>query len=451
MHEKFRMMPSTKIIPVVDLNVNTENYRFEPVASQKEAIDRMVENQGDKLYNLAKDILENGLNPNDKVQIAISSHDKTKFNVLEGNRRVVSLKLLLNPELIDDPARSPLKNKFKKLHDDHKSKLIQEIECTVYDSPAEADKWIKLKHAGENEGVGTVTWTSQQIDRFNEKVENKSSIALQTIKILQNSTEVPHTIKARLSNLKTTNLDRLISDPDVRDFLGIELNNGIIQSHISEKEVVKGLTQVAEDLLDPNFNVKKIYTKQDRKDYLKGFNPKSKPNTSIQALKPWQAPTSVTGFKTATSKPYPAYRKVLIPKKCIIKISNSKVNKIYHELQKLDVTKFTNSAAVLLRVFVESSIDCYSTKHNLPTVQGRSFLKLKDKAKNVVADLQKKNLASKAVCKGILAALNNKDNVLGIDTMHAYVHNINFSPTPKDLTTAWDNVEEFVKKLWENT
>ena len=41
-----------KTIKLTSLFVNTENYRFEPLSSQKEAIDKMVEDQGDKLYSL---------------------------------------------------------------------------------------------------------------------------------------------------------------------------------------------------------------------------------------------------------------------------------------------------------------------------------------------------------------------------------------------------------------
>ena len=41
-----------RTIKLTSLFVNTENYRFEPLSSQKEAIDKMIEDQGDKLYSL---------------------------------------------------------------------------------------------------------------------------------------------------------------------------------------------------------------------------------------------------------------------------------------------------------------------------------------------------------------------------------------------------------------
>lgn len=50
-----------RTIKLTSLFVNTENYRFEPLSSQKEAIDKMIEDQGDKLYSLVDDIVTNGL------------------------------------------------------------------------------------------------------------------------------------------------------------------------------------------------------------------------------------------------------------------------------------------------------------------------------------------------------------------------------------------------------
>ncbi len=158
-------MAKTKLIKLTQLLVNTENYRFEPVASQKEAIDTMVENQGDKLYNLAKHIVVNGLNPNDSIQIINSNHEKNKYIVLEGNRRTVSLKILSNPDLLEGSKHSNLKRKFRKLHDAYELTIPKNVQCTVYDDPVEANKWIKIKHFGQNEGVGTVDWDGQQVQR----------------------------------------------------------------------------------------------------------------------------------------------------------------------------------------------------------------------------------------------------------------------------------------------
>lgn len=91
-----------RTIKLTSLFVNTENYRFEPLSSQKEAIDKMIEDQGDKLYSLVDDIVTNGLSPVDLI-IVTPNEDSNKYVVLEGNRRITSLKLLNNPTLIYNP------------------------------------------------------------------------------------------------------------------------------------------------------------------------------------------------------------------------------------------------------------------------------------------------------------------------------------------------------------
>jgi hypothetical protein len=443
-------MARTESIRLLDLLVNTENYRFDPVTGQKEAIDGMIESQGEKLYVLAEHILKNGLNPNDRVQIVPSSHDPTRFIVLEGNRRVIALKLVDNPDLIDNPKYASLKKRFRKLQA-ASTRLPNDIECTVYDDPTEADVWIKLKHTGQSNGIGTVEWSAQQVQRFEERVEGKSSNALQIINLLRNSSEVPDTVKNGLSSLKITNLDRLLDDPDVRSFLGIDINNGVLQSEIEEKEVVKGLTQIVKDLLGVDFTVKRIYTKDDRMDYLHNFPTAMRPGIK-KSVKPWlftkAGATGAQGKQSHMPKPNPKERKHLIPKSCVLKIDNPKLNAIYYELQRLDLHKFTNAGAVLLRVFIELSLDCYIDKHSPAKVTAGS--KLITKVTEVANHMEACTFADKQVCKGIRSAVGNKNDLLGIETWHAYVHNPRFSPTYQNLNITWDNMQIFIEKLWEN-
>ncbi len=448
-------MAQAENIKLGNLLINTENYRFEIATGQKEAIDSMIENQNDKLHSLVLDILVNGLSPVDLIQVTQSKEDKTKYIVLEGNRRITALKLLDNPNLIDNPKYLSLKKKFKKTHEENKTKIPKILDCTVFKTPAEADKWIKRKHAGQLDGVGTVDWNSQQIQRFEEKVEGKSSIALQAINLLKSHSSVPQSIKDNLLKLPITNFDRLLSDPDVREFLCLDNNNGVLQSDIDEIEVVKGLTQVAKDLLKPSFTVNDIYYKKDREIYINKF-PKDKiPSISKKASKPWTLtktsnPTSGTNYPKA--KPNPKDRNRLIPKTCSLKISNAKVNSIYHELQSIDIAKFTNAVAVLYRVFIELSVDTYIEEHGLVQTPSaaKSGVDFQQKINVVANHMDNKKFADAAICKGIKAAIKDKNDILGIDTWHAYVHNNRFAPKANNLSITWDNMQEFVIILWNN-
>lgn len=342
-----------------------------------------------------------------------------------------------------------LKKRFKKLHDEYKSTLIKEAECTVFDSPTDAEKWIKLKHAGQSDGVGTVDWNSQQVQRFEERVEGKSSIALQAIKALEKSPIVPSTLKKDLKNIKMTNLSRLLEDPSVRELIGIRIDNGIIISDVDEDEVFKGLMQIANDLLNPEFKVKDIYGKEDRNDYIQKIPKSNRPDTSKKAPRPWEliSPTATQSPKRRP-KPHPLERNKLIPRSCVLQISNPKVNAIYHEFQRLKIDDVTNAVAVLFRVFIELSMDCYIESNKVKTANINS--KLRHKIQEVSSHLEANKLADKYICTGIRKAVNETDGLLGVDTLNAYVHNPNFSPTRSNMITTWDNIQSFMEKVWEN-
>ena len=131
-----------------------------------------------------------------------------------------------------------------------------------------------------------------------------------------------------------------------------------------------------------------------------------------------------------------------------MKISTPKVNSIYYELQRIDITKFSNAVAVSFRVFIELSLDCYLEKNKVPKVTINSSLLTK--ITEVANHMESNNYADKYICKGIRSSANNKNDLLGIETWNAYVHNARFSPTAANLIITWDNIQTFIEKLWEN-
>lgn len=87
-------------LKISDLNINIGNPRFEPVSTQHEAIEIIIEDQKDKIVALVTDILEEGLNPSDLPIVTPDDTQEGKYVVLEGNRRMTALKILLEPNLI---------------------------------------------------------------------------------------------------------------------------------------------------------------------------------------------------------------------------------------------------------------------------------------------------------------------------------------------------------------
>ncbi|NFR37145.1 hypothetical protein FDF49_12875, partial [Clostridium sporogenes] len=258
----------TKVLPIGKLIVNPENFRFNPVENQEQAIVEMVIRQGDKLIVLIEDILKNGLNPTD---LCIVFPRENNYIVLEGNRRITSLKLISNPKILKN-IDNKLYTKLIKLLNRYPKKTDQNITCIIPNKESEADKWIKLKHTGENNGKGAVRWDNQAIARFNKRVTGKEQLSLQIINFVKNSSEFDKEIKKNIDKVSLTNIDRLISDPIVRETIGLKLKDKRLLRLYPNEELKKPLTKILNDLINKNIVVTDIYTKDDRIDYMSSFD-----------------------------------------------------------------------------------------------------------------------------------------------------------------------------------
>jgi hypothetical protein len=156
------------------LLVNPDNYRFETVKDQQEAMLIMLSSQNNKIISLAKHIAQHGLNPTKRL--VVKEVEGGKYVALEGNRRITALKLMTNPDELSGDY--PFKYVFEDLHAKYKDGLPTAVECVVYpeDQQDIADSWVLLEHTGENQGVGTVPWNSFQKQRFELRHRQKNQL-----------------------------------------------------------------------------------------------------------------------------------------------------------------------------------------------------------------------------------------------------------------------------------
>ena len=135
---------------------------------------------------------------------------------------------------------------------------------------------------------------------------------------------------------------------------------------------------------------------------------------------------------------------------------NAKLLEIYVELQTLKLASYPNAIAVLLRVFMEMSVDHYleargislSAAHPNPNKAGQTVFKtLAAKVKEAKADMIG-NGADKKDFLMIDKALSDPNDPLSTDLQHAYVHNRFFAPNQRDLVLAWDNAQPFFSRIW---
>lgn len=463
-------------IKISNLFLDLQNPRYEKQPSQNEALNTIAFEQKGKLLVLLKDILENGLNPSD---IPIVMPDPTKGNgyiVLEGNRRIAALKLFKKPGILTNTS---MRQKFSKLHDEYKNMPFKAVECLEVNSREEANLWIERKHEGEMNGAGTVRWDNVQKSRFLAYKTGKDSRAVQLIDFMKAASEDDKEFADNLQNVSATNLERFLGTPDVRSALGLEYDHGEYSSRLIWSEILKGLKAVVKRLSQDDFNVRAIYRKEDRMRFinaipldelpdksqkaetiwkLKDFSPTNQPVDStveedeINKEKPVDYTTSNADDTLQQEKP--TNRTSFIPESFTLSIPNERSNRIYSEMKQMSHIKMPNACAVMMRVFLELSVDCYLEEFHLLKNGAISASKdsrnLKQKTNDVINQLnQKKTYLDPAKAKGIRTEINNDKSVFGIDTMNAYVHNLSFNPIPETLMLSWDNIQPFLVALWK--
>jgi len=443
-------MPKHIVTPIKleKLLIDLQNPRYNHRTSQRDALSTIARDQGPKLYNLAEDIVDKGVNPSD-LPIVASADQEGFYVVLEGNRRVAVLKLLSSPSLLSSIGLAPgsLK-KYNALVDRAEGFLPTELQCVVL-SREDAKNWIMLKHTGENEGVGVVTWDGRARHRF-----RGSSPALQAIELVESSPLLDDETRAKLPKIAITNIERLLGTPEARHLLGVEVKNDKLTLSSPEGTALGRLAIVVSDVANRIVRVTDLDSKDQRVAYAQEVSTRPLP-------KPQKAKATATTKPTKPSRRtrVPAVRNSLIPRHLKIHILQPRINRIYAELQKLNAEHYVNSCAVLLRVFVELTIDDYAQRHHIslkvaPKPRGITKagpprdMTLREKLKTVSSNLESKGICSKEELKGVRALISNRDHVLSVDTLNAYVHNKEYSPTPTDLKTTWDNLQVFIDRLW---
>lgn len=445
-------------IPLANIRPDLRNPRHDLSSDQREAIHQMVDDQGDKLLRLAEHIVNNGLNPTELL-IVIPDPDETSkgggdiYIALEGNRRITALKLLEHPDLLPATVTPAVRKKYGTLSKEYAKTPIVSISCAVFSDRDSASRWIQLRHTGENQGVGVVSWGAKEKERFRAGLGSHSA-PLKVIDFMRERGGLPAGVKANLRKVSITNLERLLNDPDVRQTLGVEIKQGMVTAVLPEKEVTKGLRKVLSDLATEAINVNDIRTKTDRKRYLSRLTPTERPDTSrfvsswaIEAGTAGPVGSSVASKTGKRSTPLATSRTVLIPKSSVISISDSRVNAIYHELRKITVDTFPNAAAIMLRVFFELSVDHFIEAKGLATLVTRDD-NLSKKVTKVADHLEKNGGLTKHQLKPVRTALTHPNELFSIDTLHAFVHNRTYQPMAKELKTVWDRMQLFMEALW---
>ncbi|MBZ9713732.1 hypothetical protein [Deinococcus multiflagellatus] len=504
-----------------DILLDQKNPRLDDTSQrmgQAEVIRDIMSDEilGQQVYKLAQDIVQYGMDPTALLAVTKSADEAEKYIALEGNRRIVALKILTNPDLIVGVGKKSLEKRFRDLSKRFIDEPITEVRCIIFEDEEEADHWIKMRHTGQNDGAGLVEWNALSQGRYTAR-KGSAPPEVQVLDFVRDHGTLSAEAKENLSNFKITNLQRLLITKDVRDVIGLIQKERVLYTRFPEEEIIKPLQKIIEDL-SGKIKVSQLMSKQQRLDYIAGLAPEFMPDhskaseeevrlgdvqpsptapptgpeptegqaqaggsTTSNASKSGEAnsnstpnntptpgsnATQTTPTTNANNTPTPASgtppstgnltakelagireRNSIIPARYTRTITVSRINELFKELKKLNVTQFPNAGAVMLRVFLELSVDEYMKRHNL-VITVRNDKNLNGKIQKCLDHIIGNGQAEHKEMQPVKNFTTDTSSLGSTVTLNAYVHNPLMHPEATSLKITWHNLLPLIERIW---
>jgi hypothetical protein len=461
-------------IAVKDLSLWDENARFPEEYFNKteaELIEYFLRKKEFKIETFAKEVAKEFDLPQLEKLVVLKMNEKSI--VLEGNRRLVVYKLLLDPSLTKNPTLNKL---FEELKKHTKIKDSFKLESNVTSIKEEGLRFVDRKH---NRGNNEVGWGEPE--RRNFAVRRSHGKSKDVLRVeLANAVKklaLPEVVKeAVLGRGLITTFYRIVDSAAARSKLGYEVSpSGSIK--IKNQKIFNDYLKVIvfnvwskKSLKGAGVDSRSLNKLPAITAYVKGLRADTaKVDSEIKKVTKknlFGEEVILASPRSTGSKQVSVLRKYLIDSSMYI--ADKRINDIYDELRKkLEVDITPNAVAVLFRVFMECSIDCYIEKNKIAlkdkTGLDGKILKAVDHLEDAIAlrrlaeqgikrptedDFKK---AKEKVKFKSMRKVATKDNnsMLSVTTFHDFVHDYKTSPISSELKKHWDNLDSFFAALWD--
>lgn len=442
-------------LKIDDLVLDGDNPRITHADGQQQTLQKVVKDQKTKLIRLAESIVEHGLSPIEKFMVLEVSSRPKRFVALEGNRRVAALKLLSNPaamtglDMPDGTQRS-----MERLAGVFDRTKVEPIDAYEVGSRQEGRYWIELRHNGEDSGRGVVNWKPIVAARFRKKEPAIQALDM----VLEHGGFEEGQAEAIRTGFSLTTFRRLLESKDVRAALGLTIESGQLQTVLPGSELIKPLRRIVRDIANRTVDSRKFNKTERMLEYVQGFGKPDKPDfgkktTSrpIEAIQKSEFAAARTR-QGVSRRSTTTERRHVVPKQCPVNVTNNRIAEIYQELRVLKLDEANNAIAVLMRVFLEMSVDHFLEKSgvsltfNVPG-QGDKDKRLDKKLAEAV-DLMISLGVPKRNLDPVVRSISVQKTPLNIDLLHMYVHNRFATPIRSELTAAWDHAQPLFEKIW---
>ncbi|MGE8163019.1 hypothetical protein ACQKRQ_22995 [Paraburkholderia sp. NPDC080076] len=448
-------------VEIGQLILDNANPRIGSQTSQQDAILAIIADQGDKLVNMARDVVKNGLSPAVPFIVTKQKKGSHVYIALEGNRRLAAIKLVRAPELAVDTA---VHKKFLDLHRSHLDKIPTHATCVELPTRTEANIWIQRLHDRGLNGAGVEGWSSEAKSRFQADTGGGPlTLEQQLIDAVRKLDTLTDDDREAISGkVAGTTIRRILDDKSIREALGYDIvDDELVITTSDTSRVIAALAHIVLQVARKEVKVGAVYDKDSRKEYLENRIPddlkrqpsetnRKKPTNAIDALQgsPTQPakPKLIPPKKPTTS--LKVNRNRLVPNGVALNVTNAKAKYLFDSLKKLNVEDQPLLLVLGLRSFIE--ISCFEFQRRRKLAGATGNMELHNRIDICVTELEKLGVTANELKGARVCAKSDKDHVHSTATVNAYVHNPHFIPRPKDVTSLWDNLQPFLLGLWAN-
>lgn len=422
------------------LHLDSHNPRHDVTEDEPLIIEQLV--RGEQILPLATDICERGLSPLERLAAIPHPVLDGHFVMVEGNRRLCSLKLLR------DPAKAPTTDRkaFKKLAD-RKPSLPRSLEVAVFPSRGLANQWIALKHGGQQSGIGTKSWNSSQSSRFKNSLTNIARPNSLALAVLDYSVDTGIITNEQRASIALTTVTRYLTNPVVRSALGLTSPSEFLVN-VEKSEFDLALSRFLEDVLSGEVHSRS--KAPERADYgrsliASGHSPATKLPDAYSPSDKIASPAKTTPDSNAATGANPSPRRNnrspdlgtrVVRTGYAVHISDHTTKRVFDELRDIDASKYTFAAAALLRLLMERVCRAYAKKHGLGDIGD-----LAPVIGRCATHMEQKAGASKSVFQIWRTLSSNAQHYLSPGTLGTYIHG-GTTPVLTELRRGWTDLEE---------
>jgi hypothetical protein len=423
---------------------------------QRQIIDELVTH--DSVYELAKDIATQGFFP---TEILLGVSDGDQVVIIEGNRRLAALKLLINPEL----APEAYLEKFRRLSEKITATVIAKVSVSLAPSRQAATPILLSRHTAQQ----IQSWKRPMQARFYRQLLERGVtpddlvqtygvtagqiqdwIRADAVYRLACSLDFPDDVKAKVQNNREfplSTLERLVESQPIREFLMLKPDaKEVLISAAKPEGFLKAFRRVVADVATGNVDSRIANNAENIAAYVAKLG-------DVKPAAKSRGKFSIRDHLSQTDRPSPAVNTSLAARRKLQKspsplprglkcfCSDSRVNDIFDELKRMRLDKNPNASAVLLRLLLEFSVSYYldTTGKITPLLErfrsrdnkGRDWYPSLRQLMEYILDIEigLQPLDLKAVRKFVQTKAQNNT----LDALDGFVHNRRVEPTEVEI------------------